>query len=279
MPKMQLRHLASRSATSGLWITWSQTRVLTFKNELLNPLVEEAPNHHHLVTATCPWAKRSVERVCCEVLRASNAVLSEWNLSPMDWPGITEFMQSVLNHASLTRLRLRNSNTKGVYRTPLGVFTGHRSIGSLLRAMPISEYPTTVVRNELIIRNIIGIELIQHAADSMHHKLQKLTSVSCKHRTIAHKEMTRIVRPSFVVGDYVLVRQTRPGGRKLQFEGRGPRPVTTTMTKWTFEVENLLHGKPEVVHARRMLLYRQSLHGNPASQMLIEDSASLDRDY
>ena len=82
-----------------------------------------------------------------------------------------------------------------------------------------------------------------------------------------------------MVGDYILVRQTHPGGHKLKFQWRGPRRVTKCTSKWTYEVENLLHGKREIVHARRILPYRSSLGGTPASQKLVEASSYLDREY
>lgn len=161
----------------------------------------------------------------------------------------------------LKRLGLRDTNVKGVYRTPLEVFTGHRPARPLLRAMPIAKYPVAVAHDEWDMRRIMGIAPLQHTADSMHRKVLELTSASRKRRIVAHNEKTGIVRPSFGVGDFVLVRQTRPGGHKLQLEWRGPRRVTKTLSKWTCEVENLLHGTREVVHARRMLPYRTGLQG------------------
>ena len=145
-----------------------------FKNVLLRSLVEEARTQHHFVTAYCPWVNESVERMCREVLRACKALLSEWSLSPMDWPGITECMQSVLNHAPLTRLGLRDPNAKGVYRTPLEVLTGHRPVRPLLRAMPISDYPSAIACDELHARQLIGIATLQHAAESMHREVLEL---------------------------------------------------------------------------------------------------------
>ena len=95
----------------------------------------------------------------------------------------------------------------------------------------------------------------------------------------SHKQRTGIVQPSFVVGDYVLVSQMHPRGHKLQFQWRGPLRVTKSTSKWTYEVTNLLHGKREIVHARRMLPYRSSLRETPASQKLVEASSNLDREY
>ena len=109
--------------------------------------------------------------MCREVLRACRALLSEWNLSPMDWPRITERMQSVLNHAPLTKLGLRDLNAKGVYRILLEVFTGHRPVRPLLRAMPISDYPSAIACDELLDRQLIGFATLQRAAESAHREV------------------------------------------------------------------------------------------------------------
>lgn len=188
-------------------------------------------------------------------------------------------MQSALNHAPLKRLGLHISNAKEAYRTPLEVFTRHRPVQLLLRAMIISQYPTVVARGELTVGQLIGIASFPHAADSMHRKVLELTCTSYQRRIVAHNEKTSIVKALFVFGHYLLVCQTRPGGHMQQFEWRGPRLVTKTTSRWTCENENLLYGKREVFHARRMLPYCSGLHGTPASHKRIESAASLNRDY
>ena len=94
----------------------------------------------HFSTAYSPWANGSVERVCREVLRACKALLHEFRLAQKDWPAVTECVQSVLKQALLRRLGLRDSSTRGVYRTPLEVFTSHRPTRPLLTALPIGKY-------------------------------------------------------------------------------------------------------------------------------------------
>lgn len=64
--------------------------------------------NHHFITAYCPWANGSVECTYREVFCSFKALRSEWKLSEKDWPAITECVQSVLNHAPLLRLGLRN---------------------------------------------------------------------------------------------------------------------------------------------------------------------------
>jgi len=64
-----------------------------FKNNLIKELVSELRTKHHFTTAYSPWANGSVERICREVLRATKALISEWKLSPKEWPAVTEAVQ------------------------------------------------------------------------------------------------------------------------------------------------------------------------------------------
>ena len=216
----------------GVWIgcfgsmEWLVTDQGThFKNELIAELTNEARAKHHFVTAYCPWAIGSIERVCREVLRACKALISEWGLSVKDWPNVTECVQSVLNHAPLVRLGLRDPKVKGVYRTPLESFTGHRPVRPLLRAMPISTYPEAVSSEELTVRRVVAIETLQQAGESMHRELQGLTSASRRRKTIAHNKQTGVQAVNFEVGDFVLVRRANKAGHKLQFTWQGPRRI------------------------------------------------------
>ena len=71
---------------------------------LVSELTSEFHIKHHFVTAYSPWANGSVEGVCREVLRASKALCSEWNLAAKEWPAVVETVQSILNHAPLKSL-------------------------------------------------------------------------------------------------------------------------------------------------------------------------------
>ena len=111
-----------------------------FKNQLIAELNTELNSKHHFTTAYSPWANGTVERVCKEILRACRVLCSEWKLAPKDWPATTESLQSVLNHAPLRRLGLRNKEIPGVYRCALEVFTGHLPDRPLMRALPMTTY-------------------------------------------------------------------------------------------------------------------------------------------
>jgi len=117
-----------------------------FKNKLLHALTDEIRVGHHFTTAYSPWANGTVERVCREVLRACRALLGEWRMSTQDWPAVTESIQSVINHAPLKRLGLRDVTKPGVYRSPLEVFTGHKPVRPLMRALPFAEFESPDAR-------------------------------------------------------------------------------------------------------------------------------------
>jgi len=117
-----------------------------FKNSLIKELVDELRSKHHFTTAYSPWANGTVERVCREVLRACKALLREWKLSPREWPSVYEAVQSVINHAPSRTFGLRDKNVPGVYRTPLEVFTGHKPVRPLIRALPIQKYKDARLR-------------------------------------------------------------------------------------------------------------------------------------
>ena len=85
--------------------------------------------------------------------------------SATDWPNVAECVQSVLNYAPLVRLGLRDSKVKGVYRTPLEAFAGHRPVRSLLRAIPVSTYPDAVSCKELAVRRLVGSETLPQASN------------------------------------------------------------------------------------------------------------------
>ena len=250
-----------------------------FKNMLIKSLTEEVRVHHHFTTAYCPWANGSVERICREVLRSCKALLSEWHLAAQDWPSITEAVQSVLNHAPLKRLGLRNSNCPGVYRTPLEVFTGHKPVRPLLRALPIGSYPNAKTQDEITARQVINIKELQTAMEQMHRDVGERATKLRKRQVDAHNSRTNVRKAQFHVGDFVLVRRARPEAHKLQFLWCGPRRVKDVKSEWVYEVENILTGKREVVHARRLNHYRADMDGTQLSPSLLKIAQHTEARY
>ena len=174
-----------------------------------------------------------------------------------DWPAVTEAFQSVISDASLVRLWWRNSDAPGIYRTPLEVFTGHKPLRPLIRALAMHRYRSARTADEARARSLIRIGYVQEALEAMHKKVQGLTSASRKRQVDRHNKRTNVHCARFVHGDFFLVRQAQPGRHKLQFVWRGPRRISSVRSDWMFEVENLITNKKEVVHARRLHTYRE----------------------
>lgn len=55
------------------------------------------------------------------------------------------------------------------------------------------------------------------------------------------------------------MRRAQEKGHKQSFVWRGPRKILKVNSNWVFEVENLVTKKREVVHARRLKLYRADM--------------------
>ena len=99
-----------------------------FKNKLMADLVTEFHIYHHFTTDYSLWASGTVENIFREVLRACKALCGAWRLSVNEWPAVVERIQNVLNHSPLRRSGLQDSETPGVSRTPLEVFTGNITV-------------------------------------------------------------------------------------------------------------------------------------------------------
>ena len=261
--------LATWIATFGcpIWVVTDQGA--HFKNRLLKDLTREMKVQHHFTTAYSPWANGTVERVCKEVLRATRALLSELRLPPTSWPAVLEMVQSILNQSPWKRLGSRENSPRGIYRTPLEVFTSCRPRRPLLKALPIGDYSNTMSLDEARARQLCGIEELQGAMELMHKDVKGLISSSRKSAIERHNSKTNVREFSFHVGDFVLVRTQEKRLHKLQFIWRGPRRITKALSDWTYEVENLDTGKKNTVHARRMILYRAALDGRKVEDALL----------
>lgn len=238
-----------------------------FKNSLLRGIIEETHVKHHFTTAYSPWANGTVERVCREVLRACRSLCSEWKLAPRDWPSVIETIQSVLNNSPLKRLGI-SSFSSGSYRTPMEAFTGQRSRRSLLRALPPSVYSTAATLDEAQAIRVIGLESLQAEIQNMHVDIGERISVSRARKVAAHNKKTNIQKVNFVDGDFVLVRSATSPPHKLAFMWQGPRRIVETKSELVFIVEDIVSGKREVVHAARIILYRDDLRGKEVSDEL-----------
>ena len=102
-------------ASFGVVQNWVSDRGTHFKNDVVRALREQTGGSHHFTLAYCPWSNGTVEVVCRELLRATRALLSEFQFPHRSWPDVMPVVQSVLNSSPLQCLGRRCA---------LNVFTG-----------------------------------------------------------------------------------------------------------------------------------------------------------
>ena len=159
------------------------------------------------------------------------------------------------------------------------VFMGHKPICPLMRAVPISKYETATTTDELPITRLLNIESNQNAWQEVHREIAERRANSRAPRTSRHDKLTRVAASGFKEGDWVLIRKVTPSGHKLRFFWRGPRRIVAVRSDWVYEIENIIDGKREIVHARRMHLYRAEMDGAQATENLKQTAAHLESKY
>lgn len=220
-----------------------------------------------------------MERVCREFLRACKAILQKFRFAQKDWPAVTECEQMVLNQAPLKRLGLRDSSTRGIYRTPLEVFTSHRPTRPLLTALPISKYREVPSLEKARSKQLFGIKQTQDALEAMHGQREGLVSKSRDRAVAKENARTNIQAANFERGYFVLLQRARPKGHKLQFVRCGTRRITAVKSAWVHEVENLLNKKRETGHARRLILYGSGLEDAEVEPILLRYAETSETTY
>eukprot|EP00171_Calliarthron_tuberculosum_P002687 IDg2687t1 len=167
----------------------------------------------------------------------------------------------------------------GVHRTPLEVFTGHLPVRPLLRAMPAAQHHTARTAEELHARRLVNIDATQKALAEMHSEVSGLISASRHRQVTAHNKRTNVHSANFCTGDFVLVRHAVGGRHKLAFVWTGPHRVANAKSDHVFVIENLISGKREAVHARRLQLYRADMDGKPVTQQLLRAISRTETRY
>ena len=231
------------------------------------------------MTAYSPWANGRIGRVCREVLRACRALLSEFRSAPVDWPAVTECVQSILNHVPLKRLGNRKGAARGVGRTLIEVFTGQKPIRPILRALTAEKFPKATLATETDGQRLMMIDEMQIPMELMHKQVSKLTSASRRRQIRAHDRRTNVQEVNYSIGDFALIRKAKPGVHKISFAWVGPRRVISAKSALIFEVEDLLDGKKELVHARRLVLYCANTDGSDIDPDLLRAASHTESSY
>ena len=103
----------------------------------------------------------------------------------------------------------------------------------------------------------------------MHTDVNESATSALKKQVDTHNRRTKVQKAHFEIGDFVLVRRTRPGGHKLTFSWCGPRRVTEIKSEWVCVVQNILNGKKAAIHTRRLHPYRADMDGAEVSPLLV----------
>lgn len=85
--------------------------------------------------------------------------------------------------------------------------------------------------------------------------------------------------PDFSVGDFALLRRAGNCGHKLSFVWTGPRRVVNAKSYHVFTVENLVSGKREVKHTRRLQQNRADMDCKPVVQQLLHAAKHNETHY
>ena len=241
--------LISWFSSFGVVTQWVSDRGTHFKNELVKVLREQLKANHHFTLAYCPWSNGTVEVVCRELLRVMRAILSEYELPLTAWPKLLPVVQSALNNSKLPRLG---------NRCPLTAFTG------LPQDTPLATIKMTN-KKKIVTRNIGDIRIIQRnnlnellqALEKMHKEVDILSTRKREAAINSHNRKTNVRPVNFTDGDYVLRGNIiGKSGKKPSLIWHGPFRVTECRSNYIFVIEDILSGKKEEAHGRRLKFFR-----------------------
>lgn len=243
--------LISWFSSFGVVTQWVSDQGTHFKNQLVKLLCQKLKSRHHFTLAYCPWSNGTVEVVCRELIRTTRALLSEFQLPRSAWPDVLPLVQFALNNTKLPRL----SN-----QCPLTVFTG------LPQSSPLDAIKTRRGK-KLTVRSLENIYSRQRqvvnslhlSLENMHKQIELTSSKKRKSAIDAHNRKTNIRPIDFTEGDFVL-RGVLHGktGRKPSLKWHGPFRVAECRSDFIFVIEDLLTGKKEESHGRRLRFFRNS---------------------
>jgi hypothetical protein len=220
-----------------------------FKNLVIAELSRLTGFKQRFTIPYTPYSNGTVERVNREILRAFRSLLSEFKMQLKDWPDLIPLIQMLLNHSPLKSLG-------GL--APVKVFCGLNP-----------ENPVKLIVYDSGVDKLRSTR--KSPADILQHVTNFLTCLGEMHRDVAsslekrressRSYMNRKLNPEKVnwdVGDFVLVvRKVFPD--KLISRYFGPEMITRVIGTNIFEVQNILTGKRDVVHASRLQFYKEQL--------------------
>jgi hypothetical protein len=236
-------------AAFGVAYVWVSDQGSHFKNHVVRGLQHALGAHHHFVTAHCPWANGTVEVANRCILRVFRSLLSEWRLAVDQWKRLVPLVQLVVNQT-------KRESLGGV--APV---TGMTGVPAMSPVAPIVCEPALLPATLDEVRAIqqANVPQLVHALDEMHKRMEG-TAKKARGRK---KAGVGVRAANFERGDYVLLScQSEVGRPKLQVIWKGPCRVSSVVSDWVFEVEDLTTGRVTVAHASRLKFYADSALGN-----------------
>lgn len=217
-----------------------------FKNAVLLELGRICQVEHHFVTAYCPWANGTVERVNLEVLRILQALSSELKVSPTNWPSLVPVVQIALNHAIVKVLGDRSAIqvvTGYSPRTPLSALLDEENRVWRSTSLSSEEFESMFYETT-------------QALLEMHKDVQSGKETLRDGRNNRRNQKKHVKIPNFEIGDFVLVaRPIRHLRNKLNCVWKGPMQIVKSENEWVFQVRDMLTEHRELVHCTRMRFY------------------------
>lgn len=145
--------------------------------------------------------------------------------------------------------------------------------------MPPSAHEVTISSDQVHARQVTKIDQLRDVLESLHHDVRDRLTASSRRQIEARNRCTNLQSANLIEGDFVLFRRMNPGGHKLSFQWIGRRRVTRAVPNLVYEVEDLIEGKKEVIHARCMVLYRAFMDMFYAEPALIEVAKQSEKSH
>lgn len=230
----------------------------------------------HSTTAYCPWANRTIERLCEEVLRASWALLAEWRLIASDWSCIVPCTQNILCQSPLQRLETK---ANGTHRTPLECFTSLRPTTLITRPLTLLKFEHYFAVSDSKAKVLIRLNEVQEALKLVHEDVSNLQKRSRKKGILLHNAHTNIIPIKFSIGDYVMGRKTGRRSHKIDPKWHGPMCLVITINHAVFELESLADNQWETAHAQHFILCPPMRSKQPSTQQIVKQAQHLKQVY
>jgi transposase InsO family protein len=218
-----------------------------FKCKLIDELARLLQVNHHFVTAYCPWANGTVERVNRDILTIMKSLLSEFKKLKKEWPDVVPLIQYTINHSSSARL----SN-----ESPVTVFTGQPASSPLdfihspgnQALISASKLSASDIQTECL--------KLQNSLDNLHKQVSDSRKKFISKRRRDRKSQSKVQDFKFHIGDFVLVAMPKNMIRtKMDFVWTGPYRIVESVNDYIFKVEHLITHETRDTHVTRMKFY------------------------